>query len=699
MRLLIITALVLFSIQASAQKKELSNEQLLKYNLPPIVNSLQQAKWLNDNTYCIGNNCYDVKSGKEIPQAPPVAGGGQQKSVRVTNNDIYLSVGTQTPVRLTNDPDPEMNPTFSPDSLFVAFTRNNDLYAIDLQSKKETRLTADGSNTILNGYASWIYFEEILGRSSRYRSFWWSPDSKTIAFMRMDQSMVPMFPIYNEEGQHGFIEETRYPKPGDKNPEVKIGFVSPSGSRIVWADFNTKDDQYFGMPTWKPDGKSLLVKWMNRDQNQLQIWDVSAENGSKMKFYEEVQKAWIDLDNNDMMQYVDGNAILVSDKDGWANIYLLNNDGSVKTKLTSGNFWGTRILKVDSKRKLVIFTARKENSTRTDLYRVGIDGKNLTRLSFGEYTHNISLSPNANYFITTYSNTATPPVMALYDINGKAIRELANAKGSQFDEYTIAKTEIVRVPSADGLFEIPMRITWPMNYDPAKKYPVWISVYGGPNAGTVSDGWRMSAQQQWWAKEGFIQVAMDHRGSGHFGKKGTDYLHRNLGYWEMYDWTQLVKWLRERGADSTRVLIQGFSYGGYATAYALAYAPDYFTHGIAGGPVVDWSLYDTHYTEKFMGTPQNNPEGYKTSSVLTYVNQIKGKLLLYHGTMDDNVHLQNSIQLVKKLQDNKKDFDFMVYPSGRHGWGGTQQIHSQNMINRFVYENLLKKEIPRELLK
>jgi dipeptidyl-peptidase-4 len=700
MRFLLTTVMACIALAVSAQKKELTNEQLLKANLPAIVASMPQVKWMNENSYCVGNLCFDVKTGKEVPQSSPLLlGAGTQKNVRLNNNELYLTIGTQTPIRLTNDPDPEINPTFSPDSQYVAFTRNNDLFTIELNSKNETRLTNDGSVTILNGYASWIYFEEILGRSSRYRSFWWSPDSKTIAFMRMDQSMVPMFPIYSEEGQHGFIEETRYPKPGDKNPEVRIGFVSPLGSKIVWADFNEKDDQYFGMPTWKADGKSLLVKWMNRNQNQLQIWDVNAENGSKMKFYEEDQKAWINLDDNEMIQYYDGVPLLISDKDGWANIYLLNNDGSLKTKLTTGNFWATNVLKVDAKRKLVIFSAKKENSTRTDLYRVGIDGKNLKRLTSGEYTHSINLSPDAGYFFTTYSNTSTPPATALYDINGKLIREVANGKGKEFDDYAIAKTEIVRVKSADGLFDLPMRITWPLNYDPAKKYPVWISVYGGPNAGTVSDGWRFSAQQQWWAKEGFIQVAMDHRGSGHFGKAGTDYLHRNLGYWEMYDWTQLVKWLRDHGGDSTRVLIQGFSYGGYATAYALAYAPDYFTHGIAGGPVTDWSLYDSHYTERFMGTPQNNPEGYKNSSVLTHVAKLRGKLLLYHGTMDDNVHMQNSIQLVKKLQENKKDFDFMVYPGGRHGWGGVQQLHSQNMINRFLYENLLRKEMPMELLR
>ncbi|MFN5642783.1 MAG: DPP IV N-terminal domain-containing protein [Sphingobacteriales bacterium] len=695
-KLLLLLAIPMASF---AQKKQLSEAQLLQNKLPEISKMLSPARWSGPNTYCMGSNCFDATTGKEIIASAPITGASRTKIVYTQNNDIYYAVGTQTPIRLTNDVTPEMNPTFSPDSQYIAFTRANDLYTIHIDSKKETRLTHDGSNLILNGYASWIYFEEILGRASRYRSFWWSPDNKTIAFMRMDQSMIPMFPIYSEEGQHGYLEETRYPKPGDKNPEVKIGFVSIEGSPIVWADFNEKDDQYFGMPTWAPNGKNLLVKWMNRDQNTLIVWDVNTTNGSKKKYYEEIQKAWIDLDDNDRFQYHEGMSFMLSDKDGWKNIYLLNEDGTEKRKLTNGHFWATDILYVDAKKKVIFFTAKKENSTRVDLYRVSLEGKDLKRLTFGDYTHSISLSPNGSYFIATYSNASTPPVMALYDTNGKLIRELANAKGSAFEEYELPKTEIVRIPSADGKYELPMRITWPMNYDPTKTYPVWISIYGGPNAGTVSDGWRLNAQQLWWAKEGFIQVAMDHRGSGHFGKAGLDHLHRNLGYWEMQDWIEHVKWLRSKGGDSTRVIIQGFSYGGYISSYALGYAPNYFTHAIAGGSVIDWSLYDTHYTERFMGTPKNNPEGYKSSSVLTHAPKIKGKLLLYHGSMDDNVHLQNSIQMVKKMQELKKDFDFMVYPGGRHGWGGPQQAHSQNMINRWVYKNVLNKETPKELIK
>ena len=290
--------------------------------------------------------------------------------------------------------------------------------------------------------------------------------------------------------------------------------------------------------------------------------------------------------------------------------------------------------------------------------------------------------------------------MALVDTKGKQLRELGNAKGEAFATTALAKTELLRVKSEDGKYDLPLRIVWPANYDKNKKYPLMISIYGGPNAGTVYDGWQLNMQQQWWAKEGMIQVAMDHRASGHFGKEGVNYMHRNLGYWEMKDWITIVKWLIENaGVDKNKVAISGFSYGGYMSAYALTYGADYFTHGLAGGSVTDWSLYDSHYTERFMDTPKENPEGYKTSSVYSYVDQYKGLLRIYHGTMDDNVHMQNSIQLIKKLQEKKKHFEFMLYPGGRHGWGGNQQLHSQNEIAMFIYKNLLEREVPKDVMK
>lgn len=702
-------------LHAFAQQKELSKEQMLKGASHKITQSLPRfIAWKDDQHFYISKKNHPdspqrtyLVNAKTLQETMAtnvaIQNNTPEKTVTLKGDDIYLQEsGKET--RITQTAAQEKNPVLSPDGNYVAFTRNNNLFSIRLSDLKENQLTSDGSDVILNGFASWVYFEEILGRASRYRSFWWSPDSKNIAYMRMDEREVPIFPIYSEEGQHGFLENTRYPKAGDKNPEVKLGVVSADGGNTVWADFNEKDDQYFGMPWWRPDGKSLWIQWMPRTQDHYVIYEMNLNDGNKKPIYEEKQSTWIDLDDNDRIQFLSSGKgfLLYSDKTGWKNVYYFDMNGKLISHVTNGNYTVTDINYVDEKNELLYFTCRKDNSARYDYYKVKLNGTGLQRLSFGDYTHTVQTSANGTYFITVYSNTSTPAAMALVDNKGKIIKELGNSKGADFNAYALAKTELIRVKSEDGKYDLPVRITWPMNYDKNKQYPLFINIYGGPNAGTVYDGWQLNMMQQWWAKEGMIQVAMDHRASGHFGKEGINYMHRNLGYWEMKDWTTIVKWLIENASvDPKKVCISGFSYGGYMTCMALTYGSDYFTHGLAGGSVTDWHLYDTHYTERFMDTPKENPEGYKTSSVYSYIDKYKGMLRIYHGSMDDNVHLQNSLQLVKKLQEKKKQFEFMVYPGGRHGWRNLpgQDAHSTNENNRFIYKYLLEKEIPKEVLR
>lgn len=708
-------AMTLIAINLQAQKKQLTENQLLKGEKSNITKALPQVLgWVDDSHVLINKKenadspykvfLVDCKTGKHQPSKADLLGGDEKESlsVSVKKDDIFLEEEGKPSRQITNTADVEINPTLSPNKNYIGFTRNNDLYTFNIATGKEQRLTNDGSNLILNGYASWVYFEEILGRRSRYRSFWWSPDSKKICFMRMDDTQVPLFPIYGETGQHGYSENTRYPKAGDANPTVRIGIISPDGGGVSWADFNEKDDQYFGLPYWTPDSKNLLVQWMNRGQDNLKIFAVDPLTGNKKEIYNEVQKTWVELDDQgSRISFLKENKgfIMKSDKDGWDQLYLHNSDGSLKNKITNGEHWSTDILYIDEVKNIVYFTSRKENSVRTDLYKASLDGKSQQRLTFGDFTHNVDLSPNGSYFITRYSNSLTPDRMALVDNKGKTIVELGDSKGAEFDNIEIAKTEIIRIPSEDGLFQLPIRITWPLNYKPNASYPVMINIYGGPNAGTVRDGWQFNGQTQWLAKEGLIQVSMDHRASGHFGKTGVNYMHRNLGKWELKDWITIVKWLRQHGADSTRVGISGFSYGGYMTCMALTAGAGYFTHGLAGGSVTDWRLYDSHYTERYMDTPTENPEGYNAGSIFPYTDKYKGLIRIYHGTMDDNVHMQNSLQLIKKLQESKKHFEFMLYPGGRHGWGGPQQAHSTNENNNFIYSNLLKKEMPKAMIK
>ena len=701
-----ILAVTFCSFTATAQKKELTDEQFFKGNFKGITQALPQAgAWVDESHVIIRKDgktfLLDCKKGTEVEYKTPAVTKPVAVKPTVTNknNDLFVN-----DIQLTNDKDKEVNPIVSPDGNYVAYTKNNNLYTVNISTKKETALTTDGSDIILNGYASWVYMEEILGRSTAYKSFWWSPDSKKIAYFRSDDSKVPEFIITDGTGQHGLVEKTRYPKVGDPNPEVKVGVVSPDGGATVWSDFNEKDDQYFGMPYWKPDGNTLLVQWMNRLQNNLIIYEVNPATGAKKEFYNETQKTWIDLDDNDRISFLKNGKgfILSGDATGWKHLYYYDMNGKLINAITSGKFTVTDLNYVDEKNGIVYFTARsKENSATRDYYRVNIDGKKLQRLTFGNFNHAfINASPNSEYFITTYGNSTTPNKMVLVNNKGKIIKELGDAKGADFDTYNLAKTELIRVKSDDGLYDLPMKVTWPVNMEAGKKYPVLISIYGGPNAGTVSDAFQLNGTQQWYAKEGLIQVAMDHRASGHFGKEGVNYMYHNLGDWELKDYSTMVKWLIANGsADPKKVCITGFSYGGYMSCLALTKYSDVFTYGMAGGSVTDWTLYDTHYTERFMGTTANNAEGYKTGNVMNYIDKYKGGLQIVHGVIDDNVHLQNSLQLISKLQDAKKDFEFMIYPGGRHGWPGNKGLHFLNLKTKFIYRYLLEKEAPVALIK
>jgi dipeptidyl-peptidase-4 len=689
--------------QANAQLKRLSRQQIFE-GQPSITRPLDfVAGWADDSHYieidAKDRRAYavDVKSGNRSPYIPPPK---SDVGLTVRNNDIYIQYGNAEPKRLTSNAEQEKNPTISPDGKYVAFTRDNDLYAVEVATGKEIRYTADATDVIYNGWSSWVYYEEILGRATNYKAFWWAPDSEHLAFMRFDDTKVPVFPINGSTGQHGYTEKTRYPKAGDPNPEVKVGFVKTSGGAVVWADFNEKDDQYFGTPYWSYDGSNLMVQWMNRGQDNLKFYSVNPSSGTKKEIYDEKQSSWINLDHGGRIEYLKDKKhyILESDRTGWAHFYLYTLDGKLINPITSGKWQVNSLVHIDEKNKVVYFVARKEASTRTDLYRVDYNGKNLKRLTFGSYTNQVQMSTNGSYFITTYSNVSAPTKRTLLDNKGKVIKELGDSRSEDFAKYTFGKTEMITIPTDDG-YNLPAFITYPTDFDQSKKYPVVMSIYGGPNAGNVTDTWKGTGNQ-WWANEGVIQISVDHRASGQFGKEGVALMHRNLGKWEMKDYTTAARWLKAKPwVDNKKLLITGHSYGGYMTCLALTKGADDFDFGYAGAPVTSWELYDTNYTERFMDTPQENPEGYKNGSVLTYVDNYKGLLRIMHGDMDDNVHMQNTIQLVDKLQNANKHFELMIYPGGRHGWGGTKTPHDRAERFRFYYQNLLNKPVPEELLK
>ncbi len=707
-RILFIFASLIVTASHAQQKKNITAVQAFKYGEPRLYKYPPVFEWLDDTHYSFerhdGNaeenkaGIFDATTGKgreaSTTELEKFSGDVHPQLIN-KNNDLYLT-DDDIEVRLTNDAAEEKNATFSPDYKWVAYTKNNNLYSVEVATKKETQLTSDGSETILNGYLSWVYMEEILGRPTHYKAFWWSPDSKMLCFYRTDDSPVPVFPIYNAEGLRGSLINTRYPQPGDDDPMVKVGLVAPQGGNINWASFDPTLDQYFGTPQWQHDSKSIFLTWCNRDQNNLKVYQVNVPDGKIKEVYDEKQSTWVSIDETTVVTLLEDQSgfIIKSDKSGWMNLSLYDMNGKLKNEITTGKGDVSEILFIDEKKRLLFFTASKQSPMRDDLYSVQLDGKNLKRLSFGDYDHSIEPSENASYFKSTYSNHSDAGGIAIIDRNSK-YKMIYDSKNTALDGYNIPKTEIFTVKSDDGLFDLPVKVIYPADFNPSKKYPLLINIYGGPGAKNINDNYVMSPQSIWWAQEGIVQVTMDHRASGQFGKKGMEYMYRDLGHWEITDYSTVIRSLESKGwVNEKKVCITGFSYGGYVTCMALTKGADVFTHGMAGGSVVDWALYDNIYTERYMDKPADNPEGYKSGSVLTYADQYKGKLLLVHGTTDDNVHMQNTLQLVKSFEDKKKDFEMMVYPTGKHGWGGNQGIHYQNLSTEFIYKYILEKPVP-----
>ena len=616
-----------------------------------------------------------------------------------------VTVGLQTE-QMPQLVDGWVNPTWSPDHSKIAYTLGNNLYSIDVNTREIVQHTKDGSDVILNGYASWVYYEEIFGRASRYKAFWWSPDSKLLAFYRFDNSKVPMFPIYNSEGQHGSLNETRYPKAGDPNPEVKIGFVSVRGSEIVWADFDSSMDQYFGIPFWNGEGDRFMVSWMDRSQDNLKMYSVDPIYGNKYLIYEEHQSTWIDW--MEQMLFTKDGMYIIRDTNMWQQIYFLSFDGKVYKRITDGGEnWGVRLLKVD--KKYLYYTAKRETSVRNDIYRVTLSNNKVERISSGEYNYaSVRVEEeNGTKIYASMSNLSTPTKEVVFNIprDGNLKRMtmdvLFDSKGPDFDKYEIAMPELVYITTRDGI-DLPATVIWPIGMDRSGsvKYPVKVNIYGGPDSPQVLDSWKgVSFNNQWWAYHGVIQVVLDTRSSGHLGKAGMNQVYRRLSVLELQDFIDGIRYFRKFPfVNSQKVGIEGFSYGGTMSLLCVTAANEFFQYAIAGGAVADWKLYDTHYTERYMDTPQDNPSGYEQAMVFNRLGAYKGdktNMLRYtHGTGDDNVHFQNGLQIIDKLQQLGKDFELMIYPQGMHGYRGYQSDQSNLQDYRFWYEYLLEDEMP-----
>ncbi len=714
----ILAALFLASPGFPAQEaaKKITYDQAYLNKEPLLFKPMTTGSWLDDESYLLRERDektkttklfkVSAKSGqktlfldygtlqKALPQsvraeAPAEAAPDYSKFIYDFKGDLYLLLPkAQTFRRLTATAEEEKNPQLSPDGRFVAFTRGNDLFAYDLDNNLEYQVTADGSETILNGYASWVYYEEILGRRSRYAAFWWSPDSRKIAFLRFDDSPVPVFPIFRSTGVHGDLEKERYPKSGDPNPKVRLGVVSLPENEVVWADFDENADHYIAWPVWLPGSDRLSVQWMNRGQDNIKIFAVDPETGKKAEMFDEKQPAWVDF-FGDLAFFKDGSGFLLStDTDGWSHLYSYDMNGKLRVRLTQGPYQVRSIGLVDEKNGRVYFSANKDDSTQMHLYRIRLDGQSLERLTKDPGSHFCQVSPGGSYYLDMSTSVDRPSRQDLYRSDGTWVRTVDSSESPGLKEYSLGQKELFTIPTEDG-YDLPAYWIRPPDFDPAKKYPVLFTIYGGPGAGTVSNSYP-PLSSLYLAQEGIIVMSVDHRASGHFGKKGVALMHRNLGKWEMHDLIEAVKWLRGKPfVDTAKIGITGGSYGGYTTCMALTYGADYFTHGVASSSVTDWRLYDSVYTERYMDTPAENKEGYESGSVMTHAGKLKGTLLLMHGDMDDNVHMQNTIQLIDALMDEGKMFEYMVFPNQRHGFGGKKRENASRRSVDFWFKHLL----------
>jgi dipeptidyl-peptidase-4 len=496
---------------------------------------------------------------------------------------------------------------------------------------------------------------------------------------------VDHIPLYQN------VEVTPYPKAGAPNPIVKLGVVSAAGGEIRWVDtFKYQPEDFLiSRVTWSPDSKNIVFQAQNREQTFLDINFADARDGKSKTVIHESSKAWVAI-NEQPFWLKDGSFLWASERDGWEHLYHYSPDGKLLRQVTDGKWEVRSVEGVDEQSGYIYFTATKDSHIAPSGYRVKLDGSGLTRLTTGDGTHRMDVSPTFNYFIGVWSDLNTPSQVRLFDASGKLVRVIAENKVDALKQYKLGAAELLQVKTRDGFVMEAMMIK-PPDFDPSKKYPVMSFTYGGPHAPQVRNAWGSTTYMwhQLLAQKGYIIWVCDNRTASGKGLESTWPVYKNFGELELRDIEDGLAWLKSQPyVDGSRIGIWGWSYGGFMTSYALTHSQS-FKIGIAGGSVTDWRDYDSIYTERYMGTPQNNPEGYKKSSPVNAAKNLHGKLLLIHGAIDDNVHMQNTMQFVYELQKAGKQFDLMLYPKQRHGVTDPLLLkHMRQMMTEFILKNL-----------
>ncbi len=584
----------------------------------------------------------------------------------------------------------DTDPQIAPDGQHVAFVRNRNLWFARIDDGEETALTDDGDEVIANGMAEFIAQEE-MGRSTGY---WWSPDSRHIAFLRIDESPIDVTLRYEIEAGSITMIEQRYPYTGTPNVTYRLGVVDIETGETEWIDLGEEDDIYIPRVDWLPGGEQLSFQRQSRDQQTLELMIATPGDGAPEVVLTETEDTWINL-HDDLHFLSDMPAFIwSSERSGYRHLYLYGLDGELMRPLTAGDWAVDALEGVDEELGMVYFTAAEVSPREKHLYRQSLVTSSpeiVSRISRRSGWHEVSMDRQARVYVNTYSSAEQPPQLSLQSADGERIAWLVENRVSGDHPYAPFRdghrpTEFGELVGPDGQ-SLHYRLIRPANFDPDKRYPVFMHIYGGPTHRLVTDSWsRRILIDQYMAQQGYVVFSLDNRGIVRQGKAFQDAAYLKLGQIEMADQMIGLDWLRSQDfIDPERIGIFGWSYGGYVALMALGQYPGEFAAGVAVAPVTDWRLYDTHYTERYMGTPQDQPEAYEKGDVLTYADQIEDRLLLIHPMADDNVLFTHSTLLMQELQENVIPFDLMTYPGEKHAIaGGPQRLHVYKTIAQFL---------------
>ncbi|RYC72134.1 MULTISPECIES: S9 family peptidase [Spirosoma] len=614
---------------------------------------------------------------------------------RSSKADFYVYDLTTKQLKALSQAGKQQYATFSPDGKRVAFVRDNDLFVVDLQSGKETRLTTDGKrNAIINGGADWVYEEEF----SMARAFEWSPDSRRLAWIRFDESRVPEYNMQLWGELYPTDYRFKYPKAGEANSVVTVWIADVTTTRKVQAQTGTNTDIYLPRIQWTKDPALLSVRRLNRLQNQLDLLHVNAASGAATTVLTESSPTYVDLEFTDDLTYLpDGKSFVwSSERSGYKHLYLYSMAGKLIRPITGdGAFEAFSIVGIDEKKQLVYYLSTEDSPLERHLYRIGLDGQNKQRLTTQPGTHRADFSPDFSYYLLYHASASAPTTVSLRNTQSTTDLRVLESNGAlktRLAGYRISPKQFFRTKAADGSTDLNGWMIRPADFDSTKKYPVLMFVYGGPGSQTVKNDW--DARDFFWyqtlAQKGYVIVSVDGRGTGARGAAFRTVTYAQLGKLETEDQIATARYLKTLPyVDPARVGIWGWSYGGYMTALCMTLGADVFKTGIAVAPVTNWRFYDSIYTERYLKRPQENASGYDDNSPVTHAAKLRGPFLLVHGTGDDNVHFQNSVAFENALVAANKQFQSFYYPNRNHGiYGGNTRLHLYTMMTDFLEKNL-----------